>query len=79
MTSNINFISVLIFVNIQTEIFNSFRRPTGSQTKVPVHTGDIRSLNPDHIGGYRLANATFSGMETKFGLFLPKFRTSAQT
>ncbi|GFY71627.1 calcium-binding mitochondrial carrier protein Aralar1 [Trichonephila inaurata madagascariensis] len=52
------------------------RRPAGSQTKVPVHSGEIRSMNPDHIGGYRLANATFSGMETKFGLFLPKFRTT---
>ncbi|KAG8181041.1 hypothetical protein JTE90_024787 [Oedothorax gibbosus] len=52
------------------------RRPAGSQTKVPVHSGDIRSTNPDHIGGYSLANATFNGMETKFGLFLPKFRTS---
>ncbi|XP_035222855.1 calcium-binding mitochondrial carrier protein Aralar1-like [Stegodyphus dumicola] len=54
------------------------RRPTGSQTKVPVHAGEIRSTNPDHVGGYRLANATFSGMETKFGLFLPKFRTPNQ-
>ncbi|GBN79567.1 hypothetical protein AVEN_255056-1, partial [Araneus ventricosus] len=51
-------------------------RPAGSATKVPVHSGDIRSTNPDHIGGYRLANATFSGMETKFGLVLPKFRTT---
>ncbi|KAF8788513.1 calcium-binding mitochondrial carrier protein Aralar1-like [Argiope bruennichi] len=50
------------------------RRPTGSTTKV--HSGEVRSTNPDHIGGYRLANATFSGMETKFGLVLPKFRTT---
>lgn len=69
----------LYLLTFKLKYFDSFRRPTGSQTKVPVHTGDIRSLNPDHIGGYRLANATFSGMETKFGLFLPKFRTSAQT
>ena len=30
--------------------------------------------NPDHIGGLRTASATFAGMESKFGLFLPKFR-----
>jgi len=31
------------------------------------------SLHPDHIGGLRLAVASFSGIETKFGLMLPKF------
>uniref|UniRef100_S4RUQ1 Solute carrier family 25 member 12 n=1 Tax=Petromyzon marinus TaxID=7757 RepID=S4RUQ1_PETMA len=30
----------------------------------------------DHIGGYRLANATFSGIENKFGLCLPKFHVA---
>lgn len=33
------------------------------------------SRNPDHIGGYRLALATFDGLESKFGLCLPKFKT----
>jgi solute carrier family 25 aspartate/glutamate transporter 12/13 len=37
---------------------------------------EILSRNPDHIGGYRLAMATFDGIETKFGLMLPKFRPS---
>ena len=31
--------------------------------------------NPDHIGGLRTASATFAGMESKFGLFLPKFKS----
>lgn len=31
------------------------------------------SLHPDHIGGLRLAVSSFSGVETKFGLMLPKF------
>ena len=35
---------------------------------------EILSRNPDHIGGYRLALATFDGIETKFGLMLPKFK-----
>lgn len=33
------------------------------------------SLHPDHVGGLRLAVASFSGVETKFGLMLPKFDT----
>lgn len=53
------------------------RRPTGSQVKVPVQAGEIKSHNPDHIGGYRIALATFSGMETKFGLVLPRYNVSA--
>ena len=34
---------------------------------------DQASANPHHIGGYKLAAATFSGIEHKFGLFLPRF------
>ncbi|KAJ8403094.1 hypothetical protein AAFF_G00360100 [Aldrovandia affinis] len=30
--------------------------------------------NPDHIGGFSLAVATFAGIESKFGLHLPRFR-----
>lgn len=33
------------------------------------------SLHPDHIGGLRLAVASFAGIETKFGLCLPVFRS----
>src|ERR1700712_4560956 len=52
------------------------RRPTGSEVKVPVQASEIKSQNPDHIGGYRLGLATFTGMESKFGLFLPKFKSN---
>lgn len=34
------------------------------------------SLHPDHIGGLRLAVASFSGVESKFGLMFPKFNTT---
>jgi hypothetical protein len=27
----------------------------------------------DHIGGFALARATFAGIETKFGLRMPRF------
>jgi hypothetical protein len=29
------------------------------------------------MGGYKLAKATFDGMEAKFGLMLPKFKSEA--
>lgn len=48
------------------------RRPEGSAAK-PTHLQDQLSRNPDHIGGFRLAVATFDGMESKLGLCLPKF------
>lgn len=50
-----------------------FRRPAGSAAK-PTHLQDQLSRNPDHIGGYRLALATFDGMERQLGLCLPKFK-----
>ncbi|XP_076683811.1 calcium-binding mitochondrial carrier protein Aralar1 isoform X2 [Andrena cerasifolii] len=53
-------------------------RPTGSEQKVPA-TGvaeEIRSTNPDHIGGYQIALPIFTGIETKFGLCLPRFQAA---
>jgi len=35
------------------------------------------SLHPDHVGGMRLAVASFAGIETRFGLCLPKFAHSS--
>ncbi|XP_013413713.1 calcium-binding mitochondrial carrier protein Aralar1 [Lingula anatina] len=46
------------------------RRPEGSAHKATIE--DLQPANPDHIGGYKLALATFSGIESKFGLCLPK-------
>ncbi|XP_046601741.1 calcium-binding mitochondrial carrier protein Aralar1 isoform X2 [Neodiprion lecontei] len=54
-------------------------RPTGSEQKVPT-TGvanEIRSTNPDHIGGYQVALPIFTGIETKFGLCLPRYQAVA--
>ncbi|XP_043276553.1 calcium-binding mitochondrial carrier protein Aralar1 isoform X2 [Venturia canescens] len=54
-------------------------RPTGSELKVP-STGvadEIKSTNPDHIGGYEVALPIFTGIETKFGLCLPRFQAPA--
>ena len=48
-------------------------RPSGSEAPVATTLLDQSSANTDHGGGYKLAAATFSGIEHKFGLFLPKF------
>ncbi|XP_059478980.1 calcium-binding mitochondrial carrier protein Aralar1 isoform X2 [Neocloeon triangulifer] len=51
-------------------------RPTGSELHVPTGSlaDEVRSTNPDHIGGYQVALPILTGIETKFGLCLPKFR-----
>ncbi|KIH62941.1 Calcium-binding carrier protein Aralar1 domain protein [Ancylostoma duodenale] len=53
-------------------------RPTGSESSTTKKILDETSLNPDHVGGYRLAAATFSGIEHKFGLFLPRFEPAGK-
>lgn len=53
-------------------------RPEGSEAK-SVKMEENLSRNPDHIGGYRLATTTFDGIETKFGLMLPKFKPKIPT
>lgn len=37
---------------------------------------ELPSVTADHVGGFRLAAATFAGVERKFGLHLPKFKPS---
>lgn len=49
-------------------------RPAGSEVKVPLQANEMPSQNMDHVGGYKLAFTTFAGMESKFGLFFPKFQ-----
>ena len=50
-----------------------FRRPSGSAI---VPTTEVQQpVSRDHIGGYRHALMAFQGIEMKFGLCLPRFRT----
>jgi len=49
--------------------------PTGSEAQVTQSIGDMKSEHPDHVGGYEVAMPIFSGIESKFGLVLPKFST----
>lgn len=51
-------------------------RPAGSDV---AHTGkpaELTKLNPDHIGGYQAALPMLNGIETKFGLSLPRFAST---
>ncbi|XP_043361215.1 calcium-binding mitochondrial carrier protein Aralar1 isoform X5 [Dermochelys coriacea] len=50
-------------------------KPSGSEPTPKSRISDLPPVNPDHIGGYRLATATFAGIENKFGLYLAKFRS----
>uniref|UniRef100_A0AAY5KK12 EF-hand domain-containing protein n=1 Tax=Esox lucius TaxID=8010 RepID=A0AAY5KK12_ESOLU len=51
-------------------------RPSGSEPTPKSRISELPPVNSDHVGGYRLAAATFAGVENKFGLHLPKFKSS---
>ncbi|XP_075683858.1 electrogenic aspartate/glutamate antiporter SLC25A13, mitochondrial [Rhinoderma darwinii] len=53
-------------------------KPAGSGP-VPKSRITLPAPNPDHVGGYKLAVATFAGIESKFGLYLPRFQPSPAT
>lgn len=51
-------------------------RPAGSEHNIPtpgVLDSTERTHNPEHVGGYQAAIPILTGIETKFGLSLPKF------
>ena len=52
-----------------------YRKPEGSQVDIQPQAAlyNMHSLNPEHIGGYKLATVTFAGLENKFGLCFPKY------
>uniref|UniRef100_A0A8C2JPU6 Solute carrier family 25 member 13 n=1 Tax=Cyprinus carpio TaxID=7962 RepID=A0A8C2JPU6_CYPCA len=52
------------------------QKPPGTEP-TPKSRISLPAPNPDHIGGFRLAVATFAGIESKFGLHLPRFRAPA--
>uniref|UniRef100_A0AC35TM10 Calcium-binding mitochondrial carrier protein Aralar1 n=1 Tax=Rhabditophanes sp. KR3021 TaxID=114890 RepID=A0AC35TM10_9BILA len=70
-------VTLLTYEVLQRMFYVDFggNRPAGSEFPTNKTLMDEKSLNPDHIGGYKLAAATFSGIEHKFGLFLPKFES----
>lgn len=48
----------------------------GSEPTPKSRIAELPPVSADHVGGYRLAAATFAGVENKFGLHLPKFKSS---
>ncbi|XP_077435410.1 electrogenic aspartate/glutamate antiporter SLC25A12, mitochondrial-like isoform X2 [Vanacampus margaritifer] len=52
--------------------------PARSQTTLTPKSEDLPPVSADHVGGYRLAAATFAGVERKFGLQLPNFQALSQ-
>lgn len=73
-------VTLLAYELLQRMLYVDFggRKPEGSQIEVASKaTANIESLNPDHVGGYKLGGVTFAGLENKFGLSFPKYK--AQT
>ncbi|CAH0559012.1 unnamed protein product [Brassicogethes aeneus] len=68
-------VTLLTYEVLQRMLYIDFggTRPTGSEFKVPSLGGDMKSHNPDHLGGFSVSLPIFTGIETKFGLCLPKF------
>ncbi|GFG37016.1 hypothetical protein Cfor_05724 [Coptotermes formosanus] len=74
-------VTLLTYEILQRLFFIDFggTRPSGSELNVP-STGvadEMKSTNPDHIGGYQVALPIFAGIESKFGLYLPKFQIAS--
>ncbi|CAH1775700.1 unnamed protein product [Owenia fusiformis] len=67
-------VTLLTYELLQRTFYIDFggRRPEGSQ--ISASPEELLPINPDHIGGYKLAHATFDGIQSKFGLCLPKFQ-----
>ena len=66
-------VTLVLYEFIQRVFFIDFggSKPSGSSRETP---GGGTSQNPDHIGGFAVAQPIFVGMESKFGLFFPKYK-----
>ena len=55
--------------------------PTGSEVHKakPLDGAASSRVAADHLGGYRAAVPLLNGIESKFGLFLPRFGRPTQT
>jgi len=69
-------VTLLVYELLQRTFYVDFggSRPSGSEAEVPAGRADLtKSNHPDHIGGFQVAMPIFTGIESKFGLVLPKF------
>lgn len=60
------------FLLLSLSLSPHYRKPAGSEP-TPKSRISLPAPNADHIGGFRLAVATFAGIESKFGLHLPRY------
>jgi len=67
-------VTLVVYEMLQRYLYIDFggSRPTGGVSEATAGVA-LKSDNPDHVGGYQLARPIFTGVETKFGLMLPKF------
>ena len=69
-------VTLVMYELIQRVFFVDFggSKPSGSYRECLSDGARLSSSNPDHIGGYSVAQPIFVGMESKFGLYFPKFQ-----
>ena len=69
-------VTLVLYEFIQRVVFVDFggTKPSGSYRESFSEGVTKSGSNPDHIGGYSVAQPIFVGMESKFGLFFPKFQ-----
>ncbi|CDW57392.1 calcium binding mitochondrial carrier protein [Trichuris trichiura] len=73
-------VTLMVYELLQRMFYVDFAgtRPTGSKIRSSSNRNYTPTdHHPDHIGGYRLARATFAEVQSKFGLLLPTFKTGA--
>merc|ERR1712038_1692004 len=67
-------VTLVVYELLQRTFYIDFggSRPSGSEAEVPAGRAQL-SNHPAHVGGFQVAMPIFSGIESKFGLVLPKF------
>lgn len=68
-------VTLFVYEILQRFLYVDFGGGSAPKTELVPQNPEV-SRHPDHIGGLRLAVSTYSGIETKFGLYLPKFQAA---
>jgi len=68
-------VTLVMYEMLQRVLYVDFggSKPTGQAAEKVGTALDQGSSNPDHVGGYQVARPIFAGVESKFGLLLPRF------
>ncbi|XP_041040517.1 calcium-binding mitochondrial carrier protein Aralar2-like [Carcharodon carcharias] len=68
-------VTLLTYELLQRFLHFDFGKKSGMDSP-PQYRFSLSGRNRDYIGGYKLVISTFSGVERKFGLYLPRFSSS---